>query len=227
MTGSETGTLYCRSHPRTLTATMAGIAIEPPTHIVTCHIPDDGDYDSRDCEVRHLAALSRTCPDDDETAMTRSVPTTAIAVVLGPPTNAVPCCTHPRGRQHGLRRALRTSPGPTRTPTTLAPTEGLCTSALPVPVPRIPNDGDSDDTGCDGRPFRHLPWPRACSATTVTMLTQYPFALPTATTTRTAVKGTSPQFQLCALAQSSSVHTPYDDDDNDEGAGTATPLQRL
>ncbi|KAH9046383.1 hypothetical protein EDB83DRAFT_2317705 [Lactarius deliciosus] len=72
MTGSETGTLYCRSHPRTPTAMTAGIAIEPPTHIVTCHIPDDGDYDSRDCErwcwdhPPTQSPAART-PEDDDT----------------------------------------------------------------------------------------------------------------------------------------------------------------
>ncbi|KAH9034249.1 hypothetical protein EDB85DRAFT_2144517 [Lactarius pseudohatsudake] len=104
--------------------------------------------------------------------------------------------------------------------------EDSAPAPFPVPVPCIPDNSDGDDTSCDGGPSRHLLQPRARFTTSndVNGTTYYPFALLAMTTTRAAVQGTSRQFWLCALTQSSAVCIPYDDNDNDEGGGTVTPL---
>ncbi|KAH9011181.1 hypothetical protein EDB83DRAFT_2580450 [Lactarius deliciosus] len=105
--------------------------------------------------------------------------------------------------------------------------EDSAPAPFPVPIPRLPNNGDANDTGCDGGASRHLPQPCARSATSndVNGTTHYPFALLAAMTTRAAVEGTPHQFRLCAFAQSSAVRIPYDDDDNNEGVRTVTLLR--
>ncbi|KAH9043044.1 hypothetical protein EDB85DRAFT_1885474 [Lactarius pseudohatsudake] len=186
-TNSAMGTLCYHCHPRAPSTTMmAGTAMEPPTHILTCRIPDDGDYDDRDCEVKHLVALSRTCPDDDETAMSVTTGTLHRSRPHADPNDTG--CNGGDSTPAPCQCRSPASPMTAMVMTQAAAAVEGHSATCPSPAPHMLGDDSNDINGT----------------------TQYPFALPTTTqmTTWAAAEGTLGQFQLCAPTQSSAVHTP-------------------